>query len=93
MNHSIANHLRGEATLHFDPFPGVLRTLDNFFAALHKEDDWRDRDIVVFIDTNPAFTEYTQLALCECVRQVAAMSLQARVGSSSSGSSGGGSSW
>lgn len=27
--------------------------------------EWRDSDITVFIDTNPAFTEYTQLALCE----------------------------
>ncbi|KAL4429562.1 hypothetical protein ABPG77_008611 [Micractinium sp. CCAP 211/92] len=26
--------------------------------------EWRDSDITVFIDTNPAFTEYTQLALC-----------------------------
>jgi hypothetical protein len=65
MNHSIANHLRGEATLHFDPFPAVLRTLDIFFAELQKEEGWVGKDIAVFIDTNPAFTEYTQLALCE----------------------------
>ena len=34
-------------------------------TELDLETEWAGEDIVVFIDTNPAFTEYTQLALCE----------------------------
>ncbi|PSC71382.1 ATPase [Micractinium conductrix] len=45
-----------------DNFKLSLMTLRFFFMDL--ETEWAGEDIVVFIDTNPAFTEYTQLALC-----------------------------
>ena len=56
----------GPAAQRRDPFYNVLNTMRTFFKGLANEPEWRDHQIVVFVDTNPAFTAYTQLALCEC---------------------------
>lgn len=50
-----------------DGFRTTLNKLRDMFKALQSEvnSPLQGMDITVFIDTNPAFTEYTQLALCE----------------------------
>ncbi|PRW18346.1 ATPase [Chlorella sorokiniana] len=54
----------GPAAARRDGFYNLLHTMRTFFKNLSREPEWRDQQIVVFVDTNPAFTEYTQLALC-----------------------------
>ena len=51
-----------------DPYKMTLSKLRDLFDVLEREGGpaFRGKDITVFIDTNPAFTEYTQVALCEC---------------------------
>lgn len=55
----------GPAATQRDPFRNVLHMMRTFFEGLAREPEWQGHEIVVFVDTNPAFTEYTQLALCE----------------------------
>lgn len=55
----------GPAATRRDSFYNLLHMMRTFFAGLAREPEWQNHKIVVFVDTNPAFTEYTQLALCE----------------------------
>lgn len=49
-----------------DPYKATLSVLRELFKKLQEPGGrLAGKDIAVFIDTNPAFTEYTQLALCE----------------------------
>lgn len=61
-----------------DPFKITMHKLRALFKAVQDspESKLRGKDIAVFIDTNPAFTEYTQLALCEWTEAAARWWLQ-----------------
>lgn len=64
MNARLAQAINGNRDGFRDPFVSNLKLLRRFFINLQQEPGWADADIMVFIDTNPAFTEYTQMALC-----------------------------
>jgi hypothetical protein len=65
LSSAIGNAMKQPITAFGDPFEITLSRLRFFFKELLSEADWAGQDVVVFIDSNPAFTEYTQLALCE----------------------------
>ena len=60
MNARLAQAINGNRDGFRDPFVSNLKLLRRFFINLQQEPGWADADIMVFIDTNPAFTEYTQ---------------------------------
>lgn len=62
---TIANAMHQPVTAFGDPFKVTLSRLRFFFEQVLGETEWAGKEVMVFIDSNPAFTEYTQLALCE----------------------------
>jgi cellulose biosynthesis protein BcsQ len=42
----------------------VHNYLNDYILSLKQCDGWKDQGLTVFIDTNPALTMYTRLALC-----------------------------
>lgn len=42
----------------------VYNLLRTFIMDLHECNEWKDQPLTVFIDTNPAMTIYTKVALC-----------------------------
>ncbi len=65
LNHKLATALSAPVNPWGDPFRNTLGLLRFFIERLQTEEGWATADITVFIDTNPSFSEYTQLALCE----------------------------